>query len=86
MLSDFLGNELICEARRLQSSCQDALESQKKTFDNLSPFIEESSMLSGSENSVPLSVNITSNSLENSKSPNVGYMSLMSFLNPEKLH
>ena len=97
LLSDFLGTELICDARRWQSSCvslakdvplgktyliyswffsiepfcQDALGSQKKTFDNLSPFIRESSMLSGSENSVPLSVRITSNSLENSKSPNV---------------
>ena len=101
LLSDFLGTELICEARRLQSSCvnpakevpfgrtyliyswffsiepfcQDALGSQKKTYDNLSPFIEESSMLSGSENSVPLSVNITSKSLENSKSPNVFFKS-----------
>ena len=81
LLSDFLGTELICEARRLQSSwvnpakdvplgrtyliyswffsiepfCQDALGSQKKTFDSLSPFMAESSMLSGSENSVPLS-------------------------------
>lgn len=101
MLSDFLGTELICEARRLQSSCvnpakevpfgrtyliyswffsiepfcQDALGLQKKTYDNLSPFIEESSMFSGSENSVPLSVNITSKSLENSKSPNVFFKS-----------
>ena len=39
----------------IEPFCQDALGSQKKTFDSLSPFMAESSMLSGSENSVPLS-------------------------------
>lgn len=44
--------------------------SQKKTKDSLSPVFDEISILSGSENSEPLSVKITSNKRENSISPN----------------
>ena len=58
LLRDNRGTELMCDARRVQSSCVRPAKEE--------PF----SILSESGNSVPLSVRITSKSLENSKSPN----------------